>query len=281
MNIIYIFIFLFCSFVYAKDSNIISISGLQSPQAVATSGANVYVSNAGIYKNNIKKDSGFISRLDSKGRIIDLKFIDNLDYPKGIVVSNNILYVVDIDTIKGFNLATKKQVLNMQIKGAHSLSDIAASNDTLYVSDSKAGVIYAVDVKKKNYHIFIAIESSLGYPNGIALNDNFLYVGTSDSTRFETLKGNVFRIDIESKSVYLTSSYGSNIYGLEITKQGIIMLSGYDSNGDIRFYSITNDSKIFEVDLNVKLKSALFFVYSDGALWIPDSKQDKVFKVMP
>ncbi|MWV62863.1 hypothetical protein DCO58_01910 [Helicobacter saguini] len=281
MNIVYIFIFLFSSFLFAKDSNMVSISGLQGPQAVVSNANNIYVSNAGIYKNNIKKESGFISRLDGKGKIVELKFIDNLDYPKGIAVLNNVLYVVDINTLKGFNLSTKKQVLNMQIKGANALSDIATSNDTLYVSDSKAGVIYAVDIKKKNYHVFIAIESSLGQPNGIGINGNFLYVGTSDSTRFETLKGNVFRIDLESKSVYLTSSYNSNIYGLEITKQGIIMLSGYDSNGDVRFYSITGDSKIFEVDLNIKLKSALYFTYSNDALWIPDSKQNRVFKVMP
>lgn len=279
MRFIYYF-FLFLCICFAKDSNkIVEISGFQNPQAIAIAGANVYVSNAGIYKDSVKKESGFISKLDKSGKIIDLKFIDHLDYPQGLVIINNVIYIADNDTIKGFNVITKKQVLNMQIKGATSLSDIATRDNILYVSDSKAGVIYFVDINKKSYHIFVAIESSLGNPNGVAISGDFLYVSTGNSTRFGTLKGNAFRIDLETKSVYLTSSYQNSLYGIENTRQGI-MIGSFDNNV-VKFYKMTNDSKIFEIDLGVKLKSAMFFIYDSKSLWIPDTKQNKVFKIMP
>lgn len=266
-----------------KDSNkIITIKGFQSPHAVTSNQNQIYISNGGIYDNKIKKDSGYISKLDRQGKILEQKFIDNLNNPVGIAISNNVIYIADIDTIKGFNLATKKQILSIQIKGAMSLCDVVINGDLLFVSDSKAGLIYSVDIKKKSYHVLVAIESSLGHPNGMALFNNFLYVATSDSTRFgTTLKGSVFRIDLESQSVYLISSYKQDLFGLEGTANGIIV-GGYDSTDKkARFYQITSDSKIYEIDLGLDLQNVSLFTYDNSALWIPDSKLNKIFKVMP
>lgn len=273
----------FCLAKDTKDSNkIIIIKGFQAPHAISNNQNQIYVSNGGIYDNKIKKESGYISKLDRLGKIIEQKFIDNLNNPMGIAISNNIIYIADIDSIKAFSLASKKQILNIQIKGAMSLCDIVVNGDVLFVSDSKAGLIYSVDIKKKSYHVLVAIESSLGHPNGMALFNKFLYVATSDSTRFgTTLKGSVFRIDLESQSVYLISSYKHDLYGLESTPNGIIV-GGYDSNDKrARFYQVTNDSKIYEIDLGLDLQNVSLFAYDNNALWIPDSKLNKIFKVMP
>lgn len=265
----------------SKDSKTLTIKSLQAPQAALSHGTNIYISNAGIYQNGIRTENGFITKIDKKGKILESKFIDNLGYPSGLGIIDNVLYIADIDSIKGFSLGSKKQVFSLQIKGAMFLCDVVVRGSEIFVSDSKAGLIYIVDVKKKTYHTFVAIESSLGHPNGLELRDNFLYVVTSDSTRFDTLSGNVFRIDLESKSVYLISSYKNSLYGVEITSNGLLV-GGYDSDEKrARFYKITNDSKIYEIDLNVKLESVGLFTYDLNALYIPDYKLNAVLKLTP
>lgn len=49
-----------------------------------------------------KDNDGFISKLDKNGDILQLKFISNLNAPKGMSKIKDILYVVDIDVVYGF-----------------------------------------------------------------------------------------------------------------------------------------------------------------------------------
>ena len=82
-------------------------------------GEDVFVGNVGKKLESLNKDNdGFISKLDKSGKIIEKKFLSNLNAPKGMNTINGVLYVVDIDTLKGFDLKSKKEVLNLSIKGA-------------------------------------------------------------------------------------------------------------------------------------------------------------------
>ena len=67
-------------------------------------GEDVFVGNVGEKLEPLNKDNdGFISKLDKSGKIIEKKFLSNLNAPKGMNTINGVLYVVDIDTLKGFN----------------------------------------------------------------------------------------------------------------------------------------------------------------------------------
>ena len=63
------------------------VKGCASPESVATDGSHYYVSNVGKELKPTDKDGdGFISRMDLKGENLELRFIDGLNAPKGLLV---------------------------------------------------------------------------------------------------------------------------------------------------------------------------------------------------
>lgn len=175
MNKIFIYMIFCFGILQAQVNRILTIEGFSLPQAIAMTNLSVFVSN--IRNPNLAKNgNGFISKLDKTGKITDLQFIGNLNLPSSIITLDNVLYVVDMNILKGFNLSTKKQVLNLPISGTNTLSDIAIKDsNTLLVADRDTGLILLVDIRKKSYYTFVAIESSLGVLQNIALDKKYMY----------------------------------------------------------------------------------------------------------
>ena len=121
------------------------ISGFASPESIWVEGNSVYVANVGEKLAPLIKDNdGFISKLDTQGNIIELHFLSNLNAPKGMTQLDNTLFVVDIDTLKGFDILSKKQVFSLPIVDSVFLNDIAAyDNNTLFMSDTGTGIIHS------------------------------------------------------------------------------------------------------------------------------------------
>ena len=160
-------------------------------------GEDVFVGNVGEKLEPLNKDNdGFISKLDKSGKIIEKKFLSNLNAPKGMNTINGVLYVVDIDTLKGFDLKSKKEVLNLSIKGAIFLNDIVALDDeNLLVSNTGTGIIHQVNVKNKQYETLVVVDSKFGGPNGILLdlkNNRLIAVGYDPNGK---AKGSIISID--------------------------------------------------------------------------------------
>lgn len=164
-------------------------------------GEDVFVGNVGEKLEPLNQDNdGFISKLDKSGKIIEKKFLSNLNAPKGMNTINGVLYVVDIDTLKGFDLKSKKEVLNLSIKGAIFLNDIVALDDeNLLVSNTGTGIIHQVNVKNKQYETFVVVDLKFGGPNGILLdlkNNRLIAVGYDPNGK---AKGSIISIDLKSK----------------------------------------------------------------------------------
>lgn len=99
-------------------ANNITVEGFSSPESMITNSENLYVSNVGKELKPTQKDGdGFISKLTKDGKIEALHFIDGLNAPKGMGIVNNTLYVADIDTLRGFDLNTKKEVFSLLFNG--------------------------------------------------------------------------------------------------------------------------------------------------------------------
>lgn len=177
----------------------------------------------------------------------------------------------------GFSLSTKKQVLRLTINGATSLSDIAMKDDsTLLVSDSESGLIFAVDLKKRKYYIFISIETNvLGFPNNLVVNDGFLYITTS------TTKGSsILRTHLETKNVEIFHEFDEKLYNIALTKNGGIVIGGKNTQGRVKFYKIVRGGKIYEIDINTELNVFSDFFIDNMVLWIPDSINDRILKII-
>ena len=101
-----------------------------------------------------------------------------------------------MDTRKGFDLKSKKEVLNLSIKGAIFLNDIVALDDeNLLVSNTGTGIIHQVNVKNKQYETCVVVDLKFGGPNGILLdlkNNHLIAVGYVPNGK---AKGSTISID--------------------------------------------------------------------------------------
>lgn len=117
-------------------------AGFSDPEGVAEApdGA-LFISNVS-GEGDARDRDGFISRLSKTGEILDLKFIEGLDAPKGMAVHDGRLYVADIDIVRIFDAATGEALDGAPIEGARFLNDATVWQDDVFVSDSGTGRIW-------------------------------------------------------------------------------------------------------------------------------------------
>ncbi len=150
---------------------IAEVKGFASPESVAWDGTHYYVSNVGKELKPMDKDGdGSISRMDAKGENLELKFIDKLNAPKGMLVAGKTLYVCDIDVLLGFDLASGEKTFEISFAkdGVQFLNDVcAAGAGKLLVSATDKNKVYVVDTEKKSA-TEIAFDKAPNGPNGLA-----------------------------------------------------------------------------------------------------------------
>ena len=116
-----------------------------------------------IYVSNVngaplaRDDNGFISRISPDFKVVSLHFLDGalneyeLNAPKGMAIRERILYVADIDTIRGFDLNKRVNVQNIELApyGAKYLVDLVFTKEgKLLVSDTAADTIFQIELGK-------------------------------------------------------------------------------------------------------------------------------------
>ena len=133
----------------------------------------VYVSNInGKYRT--KDGNGFISRIDTNGNILDLKWADGLDSPQGLGIYKNSLYVADLDRVVEFDISSSRIKHIFNAENAQFLNDLAIDqNGIIYISDCAANKIYRI--KKRRMQVWFE-NPVLKSPNGLLAIDNKLYL---------------------------------------------------------------------------------------------------------
>lgn len=130
-------------------------------------------------------NNGFITKLDPNGKLLNLKFIEGgkdgvtLHAPKGMAVVEHVLYVADLDTLRGFDTTTGKPVLTLTIRSSTasqseppqaSLSDVTFDGKGhLYCSDQKANTIYRVDPAAQTFSVLVT-DRALAGPSGLVVH---------------------------------------------------------------------------------------------------------------
>ncbi len=256
------------------------IEGFSHPESVFVNKNEVYVSNIGEKLDPMAKDNdGFISKLDKSGKVVELKWLTNLNAPKGMNVIGNTLYVVDIDTLKGFDIKSKKEVLNIPVSGAVFLNDIVVlDKNTLLVSDTGTGIIHKFDLAKQKYETFTKLDSAYAGPNGLLLDTKkkaLIVVGYDPAGK---QKGSVVSIDLKSKkATKITEPLGA-LDGVVMAKNGDLLVSDWGEKMQGVIYRVDSKGGVSKIDFEIMGGPA--DMYSDGvSLWIPRMADKKVSKI--
>lgn len=248
----------------------------------------IYVSNLGKVNFNTVSQGydGYISKLDTDGRIIDKFFITGLKYPQGMTIINDTIYVADRYIIKGFNLDSKKEVFSLTIEDNNNYNTIiydivAKDENTLLVNSSY--YVYEVHLQDRRYD---TLKSLNGKINSLFLYKDKLYVSG--------LGINVIGIDLSKKEVAPTPIITTigNYYGITIKDDKLIVSNwSFDVREEINNYRGANKDFFVLVDLNTKEETILDLSHlytgglvdmmfdKEGYLWILDTLRNRLIKV--
>ena len=124
-----------------------------------------------------KDGNGYLSRLAPDGRVVAAKWVTGLNAPKGIRSVGNTLWVADIDEVVAIDIGRAQITQRVKVDGAQFLNDLAAASDgTVFVSDSAQSRIYAVKDGKSS--IFVEGADVVEQPNGLLVDRDRLILGT-------------------------------------------------------------------------------------------------------
>ncbi|MCP9454644.1 MAG: hypothetical protein NNA18_00870 [Nitrospira sp.] len=229
------------------------ILGLESPNCfVGDQSGDYFISNIN-GEPEARDNNGFITKVDSQGKVTHLKFIqggvDNvhLHAPKGMAVDGKILYVADLDQLKGFDKTTGKPLVTISFPpppsspNTVSLTDVAVgSNGLLYVSDQGANAIYRVETLANHRVSLLIHDDRLAGPTGIAVHPQ-----TGHVIAVSWNKGKIFDIspdgrltELESNG-FLTGRF-QNLSGVDFDRWGNMYVSDLTKG---KIWRMTRDGK--------------------------------------
>jgi DNA-binding beta-propeller fold protein YncE len=173
------------SLLAPAPADALQVTGLKDPESflVDPSTGQYFISNVN-GSPEAKDNNGFITKLDKTGKVEQLQFIRGgdrdvvLHAPKGMAIGGQILYVADLDVLRGFDKNTGRPVVSVSLAGqparngrAPALSDVASDGQgLLYVSDTGTDTIYRIDASRQHAVTVLAHDSSLAEPRGLAVH---------------------------------------------------------------------------------------------------------------
>ena len=241
------------------------IVNLAFPQhMIADEDATYFIANANGDPGN-RQNKGFISKVNKDGEVTQLHFIQGgvnsvtLHSPNGMAIVGEILYVADLDTIRGFHKHTGEPVVTIPFTQQHcqSLTGLTSDSEgTLFVSDTDTNSIFRLD-PGRDYAISLLIrDESLSHPHGIAIHPrtgHLMGVGWDD--------GKIFEIDEKGviHELFVNSFFSGGFYNLD----GI----DFDQYGTM-YVSDMTAGKVWRIRNNQKKEVIAEFLVSPSGLAI-------------
>lgn len=195
-------------------------AGFSAPEGVATDGDILYISNvAG--EGDAKDGEGWISRVRLDGGVLEEKWIEGFNAPKGLGIRDGKLFVSDYDAYHVVDIASAEIENTYPVDGAGFLNDIAVWQGGVYLSDSGSARIFQIDVN--GYKEWLADER-LGGINGLTPDGDRLLIatmssgslletrGARDLTEIATGMDNADGIAVLDDGSYLVSSWPGQIW---------------------------------------------------------------------
>ena len=230
-------------------------NGINTPESVLydEEADIIYVSNINGVPTE-KDGKGFLSILNSDGSVKNLKWVENLNAPKGMALHDGKLYVSDIDVLVEIDVSTGRIISKYHAANAVFLNDVAAcQNGMIFVSDTRTAKIYVL----QGGGVSLWMEGEpFEVPNGLFTEQGKLYVGDQ----------NIYEVDIETKEVKQIIANAGGVDGLEKNNRGEFVFSNWPGrifihrNGKNIKLLDTTEQEINTADLDFSLKLDLVLV---------------------
>ena len=153
----------------------------------------------------LENKSSYIAKLGMDGKVIQLKFTENLNSTKGMGILGDKLYVTEMDQLAEISLATGKILNRYPIAGAKFLNDIAV--------DTKKGIVYVTDSGDSKVWSLTKGKASLVRdgvpikgPNGLLFENGQLLIGNGD--------GSLLTMDPTTKQINTVAKVTGGIDGI-------------------------------------------------------------------
>lgn len=201
--------------------------------------------------------------------MLQLKWVEGLNAPKGLGIYAGKLFVADIDQIVVVDLKSAQITKRYPVEGATFLNDIEVSKSgVVYVSDTFGGnAIYQLQNGKLST---LLKDERLNYPNGLKIKGDRLFVSTwgvvTNPETFETdIPGSLLPIDLKNKTIATVVSQIGNLDGLIEYKDGFIVSDWIAGN----LMAINAEGKTAEIK-DLKAGSAdIEFIAVQNLLLVP------------
>jgi len=224
----------------------------------------IYTSNVNSIKssNPWQDNNGFISKLDKNGKVVQLKWAEGLQSPKGLALSKNHLFVADLNQVVKIDTTTGKTLAKFPApKGIKMLNDITCDSvkELCYLSDSGTKQIF--EVSKVGKFTLLYDKEKVKHPeqNGLYLDNDCLIM--------QGEKGKLKSLNLKTKKVTtISDSVDISIDGITKYKEQGYLISTWSGG----IYFVDNSGKTKQI-LGDGFKTADIF-YSDDLdlLLVPD-----------
>lgn len=202
----------------------VSVAHAQSysqPESVEydASGSRYFISNPG---------AGNILQRDGSGTLT--VFTSLPSSPHGLHISGNTLYVCDGASLKGYDLASASEVMNINL-GATFLNGLTGDGGSnLYVTDFTAKKIYHVDIPSQTFNVFVT--GLTKSPNGI------FYDGANSRLLFVSWGSNapIMQVNLaDSVTTQVASTSLTNCDGITRDSQGNYYVTAWGTQSMYKF----------------------------------------------
>ncbi|HLW08648.1 MAG TPA: hypothetical protein VKY45_13915 [Marinilabiliaceae bacterium] len=113
---------------------------MKTPESVLFDSLRQVLYVANMNRLDVGNNTGFISKMNTDGTVIDLHWINGLNEPRGMGIYENKLFATDMNRIIVIDIEKGELVESIPVEGAVFLNDLAIGKDgTVYFSDSGAG----------------------------------------------------------------------------------------------------------------------------------------------
>jgi sugar lactone lactonase YvrE len=207
------------------------IPGFTKPESVVHDTAQdvYFVSNVGAGSPSALDKNGFISRVSPDGTIAALKAIDGLNGPKGLWISEDKLYVADINTLRIFHRVTGQPIatfdiaeqLRPKLPRPLFLNDVVVKKDgTAILSDSSTNSAIIEVTPEGKASVILSGDEELRRPNGLQVHGaNISWVTMTSNKVLRTNPSKKIFTEIELPTV--------DVSMLPNVREGALQLDGY------------------------------------------------------